>query len=180
MRQGRKSDRKIGFLAVFLGLLLLHAIRISMPVSAGALEKGKIFLELRGDLSEPGVYCFSEIPSLAEILDRFGASEGAEALGGDIVFSSGKGVEISKEKGKFRLSLFDMTGYYKTTLGIPISINRESREGLLAVPGIGPRIADSIVAERSRRDGALTLGDLGSLQGIGPRLLGELERYLTQ
>ena len=40
-----------------------------------------------------------------------------------------------------------MTSFHKITLGMPVSINTESLESLTAVPGIGPKLAESIIRE---------------------------------
>lgn len=72
-----------------------------------------------------------------------------------------------------------MSAFYKITLGIPISLNNESVNGLTAIPGIGPRIASSIVRERAKREGFQQMDEILSIPGIGPKLYRKAARYLT-
>ena len=72
-----------------------------------------------------------------------------------------------------------MSAFYKITLGIPISLNRESLEGLTAVPGIGPRIGGAIVRERAKRGNFKRLDEILSIPGIGPTFYRKVTRYLV-
>ena len=53
----------------------------------------------------------------------------------------------------FRRDADDFTAYQKTTIGIQLSVNSESAEGLTAIPGIGESLARTIVDEREKRRG---------------------------
>ena len=77
-----------------------------------------------------------------------------------------------------RLRLGEMSAFHKMTFGILISINRESAEGLTAVPGIGPRIAQAIVRERIRRGGFQSIEEMLTVPGIGPSILKKVSPYL--
>lgn len=72
----------------------------------------------------------------------------------------------------------EMTAFQKITLGEPISINRESLEGLTAVPGIGPRIAGSIVKERDKKGGFKNLDEIKSINGVGSKLYERIKYFL--
>ena len=58
---------------------------------------------------------------------------------------------IEKESGEFAEKRY-MSAFHKVTLGIPLSINRESVEGLTAIPGIGNSLALTIEKERIKRN----------------------------
>lgn len=73
----------------------------------------------------------------------------------------------------------NLSAFQRITLGLPVSINTEEAEGLTAVPGIGPKIASSIILERERRGVYMSLGDLRSINGIGPALLKKIGPYLS-
>ena len=73
----------------------------------------------------------------------------------------------------------EISAFQKVTLGIPVSINRESLEGLTAVPGIGPKIAGSLVRERDKRGGFKSLAEITSVRGIGPALYGKVRPYFA-
>ena len=71
------------------------------------------------------------------------------------------------------------TAFQKMTLGLHVSINLESLEGLTAVPGIGPGLAGLIVRERDNRGGFKRLDEIKSIRGIGPGLYKRVRPYLV-
>ncbi|NCO59160.1 MAG: competence protein ComEA [Deltaproteobacteria bacterium CG_4_8_14_3_um_filter_51_11] len=73
-----------------------------------------------------------------------------------------------------------MSAFYRISLGIPLSLSEESREGLMAVPGIGPRLADNIIEERNRRGGLMTVKDLEHVKGVGPNFLRDIRPYFGE
>ena len=95
------------------------------------------------------------------------------------VFSSGAGSgRFGDEEGHYsRMS--EMTAFQKITLGMHVSINLESLEGMTAVPGIGPGLAGLIVRERDNRGGFKSLDEIKSICGIGPGLYKRVRPYLV-
>ena len=73
----------------------------------------------------------------------------------------------------------EISAFHKITLGIPLALNEESGEGLTAVPGIGPGLADIILKERNKRGGFKSLEEMKSLYGVGERAYNKLIPYLT-
>ncbi len=73
----------------------------------------------------------------------------------------------------------EISAFNKITLGFPVSINREGLEGLTAVPGIGPKIAEAIVRTRDKRGGFECLEDVKSVRGIGPALFRRIRPYIV-
>ncbi len=67
----------------------------------------------------------------------------------------------------------------KLTLRMPLSLNRESEQGLSAIPGIGFGLAGSIVEERERRGGFKTVEEITAVRGIGPALYRKIKPHLT-
>lgn len=57
----------------------------------------------------------------------------------------------------------------------PVDINSASKEELLALPGVGPALAESILARRPFR----SVEELGEIKGIGPEKLKLLRGYVT-
>ena len=94
------------------------------------------------------------------------------------LLSSGPGDDVFNNGEAFKPSSSALTAFQKITLGVPISINQESLEGLTAVPGIGPGIARSITRERAKRNGFKKLDEIKSIKGIGPGLYGRVKPYL--
>jgi len=60
----------------------------------------------------------------------------------------------------------------------PLDLNRSSAEDLAALPGIGPALAERILASRTTDGPFCRTGDLLRVQGIGPRTLERLGPFL--
>lgn len=62
--------------------------------------------------------------------------------------------------------------------GKPLDLNRASAGDLLLLPGVGPKLAQRIVAERARRSGFGRLDELLTVKGVGPKTLAKLRPLL--
>ena len=82
------------------------------------------------------------------------------------------------DKEEWNVLKGELTAFNKLTLGIPISINSESEEGLTAIPGVGEALARAIVNERNKRGTFSCLDDLKSVPGIGERLFEKILPYI--
>ena len=78
------------------------------------------------------------------------------------------------ESGVCRVEDRPIEAARRLALGMRLDANTESGVGLLAVPGIGPRLAAKILAARPFASEA----DLTRVSGIGPKTLARLSRYL--
>lgn len=61
---------------------------------------------------------------------------------------------------------------------VRLNPNRASKPELELLPGVGPALADRIIAERARAPFA-RLEDLGRVRGIGPKTLDRLREHVT-
>ncbi|MDP6179669.1 MAG: helix-hairpin-helix domain-containing protein [Desulfatiglandales bacterium] len=57
-------------------------------------------------------------------------------------------------------------------------MNRETEEGLTALPGIGLGLAKAIVRKRSKRGGFESLDEIVSINDIGHRLYDKIKPFL--
>lgn len=64
-------------------------------------------------------------------------------------------------------------------LGLPLDPNRASARALAFVPGLTPRLARAVVADRAARGPFLALEDLDRVPGIGPGRLGRARSALA-
>jgi len=82
-------------------------------------------------------------------------------LDGELVRCDGRGRELPA-----RLALL---------LGVRVDLNRASADELEALPGIGPVLAQRLVAARAERGGRFrSLDELAEVPGIGPRMVQRL------
>jgi competence protein ComEA len=177
------NNRTTGFLILLLSLLILYSIEStfsrSRPHTSHCNED--LFVQIEGEIKIPGVYAFCHPVYLIDLIEKAGGLSRKipppEEFK-DYMFSSDARVTVQNNRGEWKLSHSEMSAFHKLTLGLPISLNRESEEGLTALPGIGPELAKSIVRERSRRGGFKSLRELMNVDGIGDRSYRKIRRYL--
>ena len=62
--------------------------------------------------------------------------------------------------------------------GEALDLNQATAGDLLLLPGIGPKLAQRILEERTRRHGYAAVDELGAVKGIGPAKLAQLRTLL--
>ncbi|MCP4667155.1 MAG: hypothetical protein GY849_12400 [Deltaproteobacteria bacterium] len=169
------SDCTGGLLLLVMVVLALAVVKgiCRHDVPDGILCDRKVYIQVLGDIRRPGVYGFCRLPTIHDLLARAGGFRCEVEhvpVSKDILYRSGTKVDVRRvgQKAGVRIKETEMTGFYKITLGIPISLNRETLEGLVALPGIGPKIARSIVRERTQRGGFREIDEILSVKGVGP------------
>jgi len=169
------NDKNAGFLALLLFLLIIYSLKSVLGSSRTPRPpcEEPVYIQIAGDIKNPGVYPLCPKAGLTELICRAGGlsnnSDHSEAFK-DVTFSSGTKVYIRRNGQGFGFSRNEMTAFYKLALGIPVSLNRESENGLKAIPGIGPWLAKAIIRERSKRGGFKRLDELITIDGIGYKL----------
>jgi competence protein ComEA len=184
VRPEKINDVTVAGLLLLLLILLMNVLKSAFSLAGHECDvviKG-VFIHVSGDIKQPGIYGFYRPPSLRDVL----AKAGVPRLGSDkamqfkdTFLSSGKKIEILAEGKGIDIFESEMSAFHKITIGVPISVNRETVEGLTAVPGIGPRIAGEIVRERDKRGGFKRLDEILSVQGIGPVLFKKIRPYMV-
>jgi competence protein ComEA len=61
----------------------------------------------------------------------------------------------------------------------PLNLNAASQAELEQLPGIGPSLAQAIIAERTRRGGFRSVNELREVRGIGERRFADLKSLVT-
>ena len=184
MNRLKVLHRWSGFLLLFLVIVTLQAAREGLrnPGSGDPFPSGSVFIQVEGDVKRPGVYGFRGKPRLGDLLDKAGFISSGNPLPNDassVPFTSGRAIFIRLgEKGYGHVQR-EMTAFYKVTLGIPLSLNHESEEGLTALPGIGRGLARAIVDVRSQSGGFKNIDELLHVKGIGRNLYVRIRPYLT-
>ncbi|MBU4426252.1 MAG: helix-hairpin-helix domain-containing protein [Desulfobacterales bacterium] len=184
MRKRQINDSAAGALILLFFLLTMHLLKGISGFSAADSPPcdDKVFVHISGNIQWPGVYAFCQPPVLKELLIRAGGlipGTQKSLPGNGILCHCGSSIYLRSDGQKAYIFEGEMSAFYKVTLGIPISLNNESLEGLTAVPGIGPTIARAIVRERAKREGFQQMDEMLSIPGIGPTLYRKATRYLT-
>ena len=89
---------------------------------------------------------------------------------------SGSTIVVAPDR---QVAITPMAGADLITLGLPVDLNRAKPLDLEAVPGLGPVLAQRIVAHRSQHGPFRDAADLLQVPGIGPKLLEKIRPYVV-
>jgi len=184
MTPKRTGNQWKGVLLLFLILVAFHFLKLSSghPKSFAFARRAGFLIEVGGDVRHPGVYAFGRQPDIAALIEAAGRPDswtGSPMATDRRRLISGSKVTIISLGERSKVSFGRMSAFFKITLGIPISLNRETQEGFTAIPGIGAALAHAIVEERSRRKRFRDIRELTEVQGIGPKLYKKIRPYLV-
>jgi competence protein ComEA len=185
MQIGR--DQLLGSFAllVLTALLMLLAAPAQSPretpvpdVPYSTETPGAIAVELTGESGRNGVYFIPRGTTLAGFLALAGIKP-VDDMGepkNPGPFKSATTVNLlARPPG---ISVGPMAAEKRLALGIPIDINRSSREELMHVPGIGEKTAEKILEQRNINGTFRNLDELTLVKGIKEKRLEKLRRYL--
>ena len=171
-------------LVLFLVIVVIFCLHLTFngkTVSQGFCSE-KIYIGIEGAVRYPGVYPLCGDDTMALLIERAGGIDGTDnlpAILNDVHLEEGVRLTLKEDDGRLEGYLDDIPAFYKVTLGIPISLNRESEEGLTAIPGIGPKLAGAIVRDRDKRGGFRALSEIKDIPGIGDKTYEKIAPYVT-
>jgi len=177
----RIGERATGFLVLLLILFLLHLLKPG-PYRHGAETLpclSPVYVHIEGEIRHPGVYSFCASPTLGELVQKAGGLREGKLPTPDLPLIPNSGISVTKEGRALRVQPREISSFQKITLGLPISVNTESEEGLTALPGIGKNTAKAIVEERAKRGGFKSLDEIMGIPGIGHKFYARMKPYLT-
>ncbi|WP_084516984.1 ComEA family DNA-binding protein [Desulfatiglans anilini] len=179
-----RDDHRLvrGGLLLLLLLLIPQALAALLDSASPPIFRGEaVFVEVVQAGGEASVFAFEREPRLSELTARLATEgrAGSARAGGERLLRSGDRVEFWEGGPAAVVMPQGMSAFFKWTLRIPIELNRVDLEGLTVLPGIGPRLAGRIVAERERRGGFKSLEELMLVEGIGPVTWSRIRPYLT-
>ncbi len=186
-RSTQNNDvRWSGFLLIALILsLLMQLSRMNINEPNGMRNRpadGNLFIQITGDVNSPGVYSFPGPVDPDKLISVCGGlkAECRETLFlTDINLFSGSRIDVTRNDDECVIAQKEMSAFHKVALGIPIDINRESAEGLTAIPGIGNSLASRIEAQRIKKKGFRDLEEIKDVPGIGSSLYEKIIPYIT-
>jgi competence protein ComEA len=180
----RIAERGSAIPVLVLMLLGLHFLKpsSSSPSFPALPCPAPIYVQAEGEVKYPGVYAFCREPRIEDVLSRAVARIRHCGTGDHLettTLSSGTKVLMTRKGQACKVIQGEMCAHYKVSLGMPVSVNRETQEGLTAIPGIGVKLAGAIVEERERRGGFKAMDEILGVPGIGKALYGKIRPYLT-
>lgn len=182
MKKPESGNRCTGLLTLMLLLFFVFytAMDKNRGVNGAAPKIPSVFVMVEGDVKAPGIYSIKHMGDLPELLGETAADRNIDisSANGESEPESGTSIKVIKKDNEFCLEKGEMSGFYKVTLGIPVNINKESVDGLTAIPGIGNSLARTIREERTKRKGFRDINELKSLPGIGDKLLAKITPYI--
>jgi competence protein ComEA len=154
--------KKPGVYHLAPGARVLDAI-----ASAGgaATEADLDLINLAEPLSDAMKIC---VPRKGQALSDFGRDETAMS-------ASASGMH---HRGRSRHSSTGSRGSHKLQPGQTLDVNAASADQLVALPGVGPSLAQRIVDYRQQNGAFQTIDDLQNVPGIGPSKFDKLQPYV--
>jgi competence protein ComEA len=172
----KKNRAGSGFLLLIVIVLGIHSIKVLSP-GPGPMKgivDGGCYIQVSGRVKNPGVHTFDRPPGVGDALNRAGGKLPAQSIGiisNASTLKSGTRLDVYFDGNQWILIQGPMSAFYKMTLGLPISLNQETEEGLTAIPGIGEKTSRAIIEERRKRGGFADINELLTIDGIGEGLL---------
>lgn len=147
-----------------------------VPHASGA--SGTVAVELTGDSGRNGVYFVPKGTTVAALLDLAGIRRKAAGMSLSAPAELNRASTVNILQGPARIEHRPMAAAKRIALGIPIDVNRSSREELVLVPGIGEATAERILERRAIAGSFRRLDDLMLIRGIKEKRLETLRPYL--
>ncbi|MBQ6216338.1 MAG: helix-hairpin-helix domain-containing protein [Erysipelotrichaceae bacterium] len=121
-------------------------------------------VEIRGEVVKEGVYAMKLGDRFEDIIDLAGLKQDADISSFSLnkVLSDSEVIVIPAKKEE-KL----------------ISINSAGLEELCMLPGVGPAIAERIIAYRDENAGFKSLADIMNVKGIGKATYEKIKGYIT-
>jgi competence protein ComEA len=151
------------------------------PAAFFVLSSGRTMVRIDGDIKHPGIYVLNakilatDVIALAEPVRplKIHAPEGAEKL----LLTTGSAVHVAVKTDKSAIiTVGSIPAVQCMILGIPLDINGMDADDFERLPGVGPVLAQRIIAYRHYNGGKLRPVDLLSVEGIGDKKYNVLKK----
>lgn len=182
------SPRQKGVLLLFVLLPLALGWRYGVswgekPPSSKGFGKKPIIIEVKGSVARPGLFAYHRPPSIAQVLrdaesDSLGAILTTED-GGHLFQADGSILFFFQPDGLLHFRTEPLSVKALWILGRPLPLNRATAEELDLLPGVGPVLAQRIVAYREAIGGFASLEQLKEVKGIKEKTYESIKTHLT-
>ncbi|MBA2325840.1 MAG: ComEA family DNA-binding protein [Actinobacteria bacterium] len=159
---------------------------VSTTSASGTSAGGDLTVHVAGAVVQPGVM---ELPDGARVIDA------VEAAGGGLPEADLDRMNLAAKLVDGQRVLVQRVGdpaapADPSGAGIPgaegappssepVNVNTATQEQLETLPGIGPTLAQAIIAERDRRGGFRSVNELRDVRGIGDKRFADIEGLVT-
>lgn len=175
----------LGFVAglfVALALALLRQGRADgdLVLRVEPLETpADITVYVGGAVAQPGLHTLPAGSRLADALDRAGLLPGADTSRLPLAERLRDGQTIVVPERSAQVTESSTAIAPVESASTLININTASADELETLPGIGPALADRIVAYRTEHGPFRSVDELAEVRGISPRMVDELRGRVT-
>lgn len=157
----------------------------SAPAAGGAKSGERVTVHVAGAVTKPGVY---ELAAGTRVIDA------VEAAGGGAPDADLNRLNLAAKVTDGQKVLVQRVGEASAAPapGTPdgggsegadpsglLDLNTATQAQLEALPGIGPTLAEAIIAERERRGGFRSVNELRDVRGIGDKRFADLKSKVT-
>ncbi len=177
-----RQTQDIGAAAILVASLIIYGsalLSAQNPRAEPAIPWGNQgpatrAVEVSGTHRADGIYFFPAAQTLTGTLRLLDVAGDSPPFGE--AHFTGRACAVSVDGGT--VNIRPMPAVKVRALGLPIDLNRASREELALVPGIDARLADLIVQRRQTQGRFAALADLKHIRGIKERKVQALQQYL--
>lgn len=172
---------------VLLGVILLEALWLTLRVPPGepirivTVTPAALQVHVTGAVARPGVYA---LPPGSRVQDALQAAGGPtedadlERLNLARRLQDGEQVRVPRRSTPQPPALAGTATPAASPEALKININTATAQELEALPGIGPTLAQRIVAYREANGPFTSIEQLLEVKGIGPVLLEKIRPYI--
>ncbi|HMK36649.1 MAG TPA: helix-hairpin-helix domain-containing protein [Desulfomonilaceae bacterium] len=177
-RERRDSQRLTPFHGLVLlglaGLLLDCCISAHQFWPKSGPNPGNCVYQVFADEECAGTLFLERPENLSRILSVLGLKNHSDRDCGRIPCNRA----IKLNSGDGIASVGKIQGTHLIAAGKRIDVNLADRDDLKAVPGIGPKLSERIIAARDSRGGFRTVEELQTVPGIGRKKLSKMMHFL--
>lgn len=148
--------------------------------SDGQTAAAQIYVDIGGQVKNPGVYTVKEGTRLFEVIEKAGGlTEDAfiEQVNQAEAVTDGQKIVIPSDED-VQPSLPPQTALGKDGSGL-VNINSADSQTLQEIPGVGPATAEKIIAYRTENGRFSSIEDLKNVSGIGDKTFEKMKDKIT-
>ncbi len=152
-----------------------------VPVAFMHRPGSSVSLRITGAVPKPGVYQFPEGMTMGDVMKMTLPQSGVIQLEDPVHLRKMKTGDIVTVRlavnEHAEISVGSMTARERMLLGIPLNPDLMDCADWDALPGIGPELAKSIIAERHKNGGFGNVEHLERVPGLGSKRIESIRRY---